>query len=735
MKRPSIALALICKNEGANIGPLIQSVAGCFDEIYVTDTGSTDNTVELLKSDKVRELAGCPIYVSHFEWCEDFAKARNFAFDQVPKNIDYIMWLDCDDSLGDKEKFIHFRDHTMHCAHMWLATYHYAFNNQGQPVCSFLRERIIKNGYGFEWNFFLHEGLIPPKDKKYKAQAIHSWVVNHRRTEDDMKKDAGRNIRIFEKHLKDGPLIPRMQYYYGKELYDAGRYLEACDVLNDAIIKHATTLEPHDRVMAIQYLGMSYFGCEKYAQTLATAMNGMQLSPDRAEFWILAGDANVKMGRVKEAIPYYEGAKKCSAVSMGGLTFTSPAARINYPSYQIAQIAGSMGDAQTMIAEASLLKAVGDPLGEQIEVTAKDILKKATGPKAEDLIQTNDILITCPPTGAMTDWDERSIVKNGAGGSETACIEVARLLKQKTGLPVKVFQPRKTADKMESGVEYIPSQKLVDYAFKYKPKVHIAWRHSAPLTPAPTFVWSHDLVTPGAEDTRHYSKYLCLSEFHKEFVKDVQQVTDDKIAVVSNGIDPTLFSHREMVQKVPHKVIFSSSPDRGMERCIEIVKRCQDEFPDIELHLFYGFENMRKFGMADEANRLEKMIRDHSFVKYHGFVTKDVLMNHFMESAVWLYPADFIETSCITAMEAMCARTWPIVRAMGALPYTLKEAIEKNQCDLLYQDASCAEEYNYWADKLKEALRLQKWKTMDINPQDYSWQKATEGIMKVMGLQ
>ena len=182
--RPTIALACILKNEAINLGPFLESFGGCFDEIHFTDTGSTDNSVEILKSEKARELAGCPVYVHHFEWCDDFAKARQFSFDQVPKHIDFIMWADLDDSLSSKEEFLHFRDHTMHCADMWLAMYNYSFKD-GVPVCSFLRERIIRNGLGYKWEFFIHEGIVGIIDKKTATQATRAFTINHRRTEED----------------------------------------------------------------------------------------------------------------------------------------------------------------------------------------------------------------------------------------------------------------------------------------------------------------------------------------------------------------------------------------------------------------------------------------------------------------------------------------------------------------------------------------------------------------------
>ncbi len=728
--RPTIALACICKNEGPNVGPLMASISGCFDAIYVADTGSEDNTVDMLKSEAVEKLAGCPIEVSYFEWINDFQAARNFVFDQVPDKFDYVMWLDFDDSLSSKEAFIHFRDNSMHCADQWLIHYNYSFNEKGEPVCTFLRERIVKNGV-FGWQFFLHEGLVPhDMDKKINSQLIPSFTVDHRRTAQDIVADRGRNISIFEFHKAKGTkLAPRMKYYYGKELHDAKRHLEAIDVLHDVLTTHGHDLEAHDRLMTIQYLSMAYGACEKWAESLQMALQGFQLHPERAEFWILAGDAQVKVGKLREAIPFYEGATKCSSTAVNGMTFTDPSARLLYPHIQLATIYRATQDLKSLEQETKILEDIGSDEAQGFRHFLTQTAGLAQVPAEKDLIATDDIIFTSPPQMPVTDWDEKSALEQGFGGSETACIEVAKWIKKKTGKPVKVFQPRASSDVMPSGVEYYPIDKLKDYIFTYKPAKHVAWRHATKLTPASSYVWCHDLVTPGAEMTGNYDKIMCLSNFHREYVRDMQGIPNDKIVNMVNGIDPDDFP--ESFKKQANKVIFSSSPDRGLDRSIFICKKLLAEFPDLELHVFYGFDNMRKVG-DPRVEYYEKLIADNSFVKYHGMVKKPELMRHMAESVAWLYPADFIETYCITAIEAICSSTYPLVRNMGSLKDTLSEAVDKGMATFMDVDARTDEQIGLWAKELGNILREERWRTVEISPQNYTWERAADRIIEIM---
>src|SRR6185369_12411720 len=88
----TLALTMIVKNEVHNLPRLFESVKGCFDHAYITDTGSTDGTLEYLSSPYSFNDIGCPITVLKFPWCDDFSKARNHALPHIKQ--DYWMWMD-----------------------------------------------------------------------------------------------------------------------------------------------------------------------------------------------------------------------------------------------------------------------------------------------------------------------------------------------------------------------------------------------------------------------------------------------------------------------------------------------------------------------------------------------------------------------------------------------------------------------------------------------------------------
>jgi glycosyltransferase involved in cell wall biosynthesis len=282
----------------------------------------------------------------------------------------------------------------------------------------------------------------------------------------------------------------------------------------------------------------------------------------------------------------------------------------------------------------------------------------------------------------------------------------------------------------ESGVEYRSATKTHEYFHQYEPKLHIAWRHPTRLTRAPSVVWCHDLVTPGAENINANDHLLCLSEFHKNYVQSMQGIPDEKIIVTRNGLSPEKFMNLSF-EKKHAKVIWPNSPDRGLDHAILIMDKVREMESEAELHIFYGMDNMFKYGMGDQANALKKMIAERPWVKYHGNVDQRTLVKEFASSQVWLYPATFIETYCISAQEALAAKAYPVCREIGALQDTMRAAAQKGWADLLDVEPV---EVDIWAKHVVDAIREEKWKRIELQPETISWRALAKDWVKMFGL-
>jgi glycosyltransferase involved in cell wall biosynthesis len=227
---------------------------------------------------------------------------------------------------------------------------------------------------------------------------------------------------------------------------------------------------------------------------------------------------------------------------------------------------------------------------------------------------------------------------------------------------------------------------------------------------------------------------LCLTPFHKRFVMASQGVSSDKITVTRNGIKPNRFEDADfasatnpyLARKNPNKIVFPSSPDRGLDRAMIVLDEVRKTYPDIELHVFYGIEHLHKWGHAELQQRLKTMMEARPWVKYHGATQQDVLMDHFKEAAIWLHPCDFIESSCITAMEMVCAGVYPVTRRLGGLQDTLAIAEHKNMATLLDSDCVTPEEFQLYVNATLKALDEKAWERVSMNAKDLSWSSVAQ---------
>ena len=88
-----ISQCMIVKNEEQDIRRALSWGKGIVSEQIVVDTGSTDNTVQ------IAEEMGAKVF--HFEWCDDFSAAKNYAIEQA--SGDWIAFLDADEYFSEQD--------------------------------------------------------------------------------------------------------------------------------------------------------------------------------------------------------------------------------------------------------------------------------------------------------------------------------------------------------------------------------------------------------------------------------------------------------------------------------------------------------------------------------------------------------------------------------------------------------------------------------------------------------
>jgi len=714
MSRPSITLGMIVKDEADNLPRIFESVKDCFDEIHITDTGSKDGT-----QDVARKLGA---QVFDFTWCDDFSAARNHSFSNV--KTDFVAWLDGDDVLENRENFIKFRDDIMKIADYWVAPYHYASDAEGKSTCTFARERVFRMSRQPRWRYFIHEGVTPDGPVPWKIQLINSWAIRHKRTEEDLKKDRSRNIQIFERKLKDGPLDARMRYYYAKELFEHGLHKEAIAAFQSA--NADPTLEMHDRILGLQFLCFAYIDNNEWNKAIEFAHAGLMLEPNRAEFHCILADCYVKSGQLHKAVPYFSAAKTCYRPAANSLQpiFLNEDAYTTYPRDQLARVYFHLGEQEKARAEVVSSIEIKPSTENRSLLMEIDRITGQIG-NYKHAKPCEDIVFTTPPQHAYP-FDPEIASQKAMGGSETAMIEMAYWLRRLTGRPVKVFSQRPD-DRVFDGVEYIQNTKMMDYMAVHKPAVLINWRHNIKVSDAPTLLWAHDLTTQGADNYKVYDKFLALTPFHKTFTQSMMPIPDEKIWITRNGLNPEKFKTDKIIRREPFRFVFSSSPDRGLDRAMRVLDKVRVKYPEVKLHVAYGIEHLSKWGHEALQKELAQMMADRKdWVVYEGALEQRALMELFYSCAYTIAPADWIETSCISALERACAGVYQIFRKVGGVVDTLAPIVEAGMATTVDSECVTESEHQVFVDATIKAIEEEAYKRVNVEVHQYAWSKVAE---------
>lgn len=311
--------------------------------------------------------------------------------------------------------------------------------------------------------------------------------------------------------------------------------------------------------------------------------------------------------------------------------------------------------------------------------------------------QTKKIAIYTGP--ALESWSPDSLNSGGIGGSETCVIYVAKEFK-KRGYDVSVFA--NCDEKAYDGVKYYPYQRIPDYLKSNELDLFISSRKydifSLPIKAKRKICYVHDIWLHHDATTNinqdKIDEFFCLSPWHKSFFCAHHKINPNKVYVTYDAIDHSRFN--KQMQREKARLIYTSSPDRGLDILLDMVPRIKEKIPETHLHVFYGFNNWEK-AVKIRNNKAELQWMDNikhklsmPYVTYHGRVGQDRLAEEFLRSSLWAYPSYFTETFCITAVEAMAAGLPAITTNLAALSTTVGEAgilLNGDPRSEMYQDA------------------------------------------------
>jgi len=303
-------------------------------------------------------------------------------------------------------------------------------------------------------------------------------------------------------------------------------------------------------------------------------------------------------------------------------------------------------------------------------------------------------------TPTFESWDWTNPDRVGIGGSETSHIEMAQRL-ARLGHEVISFGPTGVMHQVDpAGVNWHDFEVLKDL-------IEITGTLGRPAMDVDVFVLYRcpeliDFIPEGApcwlicqdvdynlkgnvltqERANRLTRLVALCETQAEYFRF--RYPGARVSVSSNGIKRTLIEDilQNPPERNPHRLMYASSPDRGLEFLLQIFPRIKELVPDAELHTYYGFDNIEKViahrgpksKAAIDAIRIQRML-DQPGVHVHGRTGQPDLLREWFKAGLWVHPSNFTETSCITCMDAQACGAIPVTSPVWAIAENVQHGV------------------------------------------------------------
>ncbi len=520
----------------------------------------------------------------------EFDKARNYSMAMVPKEYEWMLWLDADDIFRGRNLKQVVKDAEERKADSIFINYIYQAEIEGGKIKNILiehlRERIIRNTGIYKWIAPIHETLVEQKPtrkiEEKKCDVLH--LSSHER----MLGAIDRNIKTLEYSVADKEgKDPRPTYYLAKAHFDMWLEKRGDNHIKEAKILFETYLSgpnpsgwAEERSQCWEYLVEIYRASGEVNNAIKAAHNAMiederfpsiyinlalcylaKQEYKRALWWVkqalrmdqpettLVSTPKDLMGRSFEVIYH-------ASLNLSKLDDAFAAAvklKEIYPNrkdmderYQFtAKLKEQRDITKTFMELASYLEQTGQATKlEPLLMSAPNIIKD--NPFIVELEKKitpartwgkDEICLYCGP--AFTKWSPKMLENPGqsfVGGSEEAVIYLAKEL-VKQGWKVTVYADPANDEGEYDGVNYLPY-------FKFNTKdefnIMISWRRpdlvDQDFKAKKTYIWCHDIInqldyTP--ERLSKITKIIVLSPWHRSNMPDVP---DNKVMLSGNGI-------------------------------------------------------------------------------------------------------------------------------------------------------------------------------------------------------
>lgn len=692
----SVTLAVICKDEINDIDRIIHDYIDHFDELHfaIDDQKVFEDCVVAYKDNK-------NIKFFKYEWINDFADKRNFLAGKV--TTDYYFTIDTDDTIVNPQVIREVAKRAL--ANNFTVVYGfyvYSTDVDGNINASHWKERLVRNTKNIKWNKKIHENIIPVGANSNNFDLDDRLQVKHNKSFEGIQKSNERNLQyLIEEYNQDKDKTdPRTIAYLGRVFLGLGEFKKARFFLEQHIAKSGWDEDRHlswcqlstlhrleknyEQAIACAFEALAekpefpdaylelhniYFDQEKWTKAIEWGEQGLKKEPPRnfivvdpsAYTWRPALSLSYcywSLGKYEEAMKLFKFAKKLAPsvpfVKENEHIYTEGLDRKNYIDHLLWLVNFTNDTDKSKVSK--LVESIPEQFFENQTVAL--IRNKFLEPKTWDL---KSIVIYCGETPEA--WNPTSIDK-GIGGSEEACIHMGKEL-TRLGYAVTVYNNCGT-EGVWDGVTYLNHTRLNP---KDNFNILVGWRcnpFAYKVRANKRIIWVHDLPNFDftEENVELFDKIIMLSKYHASLLPKV--VPEDKIYISTNGLVPEDFVGLDTSKREPHRVIYASSYDRGLQTILENWGEIKKAVPDAELHCYYGwntYDNFLNKGLLRDDGWKAKMLGlfNQEGVFEHGRIGHKDLLKEYAKASILAYPCTYAgEINCLALSKAIACGCYPL---------------------------------------------------------------------------
>lgn len=299
-----LSLCVIAKNEEKNIARCLKSVRGVVDEIIVVDTGSSDKTVQIAKR------YGAKVF--YYEWCNDFASARNYSIDK--STGDWILILDADEELAPISKknirSLMIESNLSMCFNIKIKNIS-QYSDKEYDVENYMTRFFNRN----EKNRYI--GKIHERIDNFPRNLPENniFIIHHgyKDKEFTSKKQTERNLPILENILSDKNISVHdrivTKFYFAISKIENEEYSIAEESLLD-ILNESKTVNISQSFLVMIYIELIYIyylikNFEKFEKFVIQAELDVPLIKDISDYWCFKGLIEYKKENFEQAIKLF----------------------------------------------------------------------------------------------------------------------------------------------------------------------------------------------------------------------------------------------------------------------------------------------------------------------------------------------------------------------------------------------------------------------------------------------